>query len=638
MSQKKIRNFAIIAHIDHGKSTLADRFLEITHTLPKEKIKEQTLDRMDLERERGITIKLTPVRMIWKPNHQIPNSKYQIPNKFQNPNDQNSKRLGFGACDLELASSKQILVLNLIDTPGHVDFTYEVSRSLAAVEGAILIVDASQGIQAQTLTNLHLAKEQNLTIIPVINKIDLPGAEIERVSEEIKNLLGITKQEIILASAKEGTGVEEILGRIVEKIPSPVCQGTDPWQTKALIFDSTFNNYKGVVAFVRIFSGEIKKGDNIKFMATGKEGEALEVGFFGPDFIPTEKLETGEIGYVVAGLKEVSEAKVGDTIITQNTKNKIQNTKPLLGYKQIKPFVYASLYSTTGEPHELREALEKLKLNDASLTFEPENSPALGSGFRVGFLGLLHLDIVRERLEREFNQDLIITTPSVPYKVIKQSGVEVIIKSANDMPQPETFLEIQEPFVKLEIITPVKFLGQVMELTQDRRGVYKNLDYIDSQTALVFYEIPLAEIIIDFYDELKSISSGYASLNYEFSGYKKADLVKLDILIAGDVIPPLAMIVSKEKADLIGREVVKKLKEAIPRQQFQVALQAAVGGKILAREDIPALKKDVTAKLYGGDVTRKKKLLEKQKKGKKLLKRFGSVDIPQEAFLSILKK
>ncbi len=365
----------------------------------------------------------------------------------------------------------------------------------------------------------------------------------------------------------------------------------------------------------------------------------MEVGFFGPDFIPTEKLETGEIGYIVTGLKDISLAKVGDTVTTiDNSQLTADKVKPLVGYKQIKPFVYASLYSTTGEPHELREALEKLKLNDASLAFEPENSPALGSGFRVGFLGLLHLDIVRERLEREFNQDLIITTPSVPYKVIKQSGVEVIIKSANDMPQAGTFFEIREPMVKLEIITPTKFLGQVMKLTQDRRGVYKNLDYIDSQTALVFYETPLAEIIIDFYDELKSISSGYASLNYEFSGYKKADLIKLDILVSGEVIPSLAIIVPREKANTIGREIVKKLKESIPRQLFSVALQVAVGGKILAREDISPLRKDVTQKLYGGDVTRKRKLLEKQKKGKKRLKRFGSVDIPQEAFLAILKK
>ena len=580
--------------------------MEITNTLPKEKIKEQTLDRMDLERERGITIKLQPARMSWK---------------------------GYE--------------LNLIDTPGHVDFTYEVSRSLAAVEGTLLVVDTTQGIQAQTLTNLYLAKNQGLVIIPVLNKIDLPGAEIERVSQEIENLLKVSRGEIVLASAKEGKGISEILDKIIEKIPAPKTEkelASTPGGggTKALIFDSTFDNYKGVVAFVRIKNGSISRGDQIKFIATGKTGEALEVGYFNPDYIATPKLEEGEIGYVVTGLKSLSEAKVGDTITTTSDEAK----SSLLGYKQIKPFVYASIYSTTGEPHELREALEKLQLNDASLTFEPENSPALGSGFRVGFLGLLHLDIIRERLEREFNQDLIITTPSVPYKVIKTGGPstplgvnnEIIIKGANDMPKAGTYQEIQEPMVKLEIITPTKYLGQVMELTQGRRGEYKNLDYLDSQTALVFYEIPLAEIIVDFYDELKSISSGYASLNYELTGYKKGALVKLDILIAGDVIPPLATIVPREKAESIGREVVKKLKETIPRQQFSVALQAAVGAKVLAREDIPPLRKDVTAKLYGGDVTRKRKLLEKQKKGKRRLKRFGSVDIPQEAFMAILKK
>lgn len=590
MEISKIRNFAIIAHIDHGKSTLADRFLEITKTIAKDKIKEQTLDRMDLERERGITIKLAPARMNWK---------------------------GYE--------------LNLIDTPGHVDFTYEVSRSLAAVEGAILIVDGTQGIQAQTLTNLFLAKEQNLVIIPVINKIDLPGAEVERVSQEIEKLLEVPKQEIILASAKEGKGIEEILDKIVLKIPAPKVENKE---TKALIFDSTFDNYKGVVAFVRMKGGTINKQDKLNFMANGKVVDALETGYLNPDYVPTAKLEEGEIGYIVTGLKQVSEANVGDTITLMDNKAK----EPLPGYKQIKPFVYASLYSTTGEPHELREALEKLKLNDASLAFEPENSPALGSGFRVGFLGLLHLDIIRERLEREFNQDLIITTPSVSYKIIKEGNKENIIKGANEMPDAGTFLEIQEPMVKMEIITPVKYLGQVMELSQKRRGEYKNTDYLDPQTALVFYEIPLAEIIVDFYDELKSVSSGYASLSYEFIGYKKADLVKMDILVASDVIPPLATIVPREKADSVGRNMVKKLKESIPRQLFSVSLQAAIGAKVLAREDVPPLRKDVTAKLYGGDVTRKRKLLEKQKKGKKRLKRFGQVDIPQEAFLSILKK
>jgi len=593
MDKDKIRNFAIIAHIDHGKSTLADRFLEITNTLPKDKIKEQTLDQMDLERERGITIKLAPARMNWK---------------------------GYE--------------LNLIDTPGHVDFTYEVSRSLAAVEGAILVVDGTQGIQAQTLTNLYLASDQSLEIIPVINKVDLPGAEVDRVSQEIINLLNISKDEILLASAKEGKGITQILDKIIEKVPAP--QSSEK-QVKALIFDSNFNNYKGVVTFIRVKSGQIKKGDKICFMATGKAAEALEVGYLNPDFISTGKIEEGEIGYLVTGLKDVSEAKVGDTITVLNDDEKMSK-EALPGYKQIKPFVYASLYSTSGEPNELREALEKLKLNDASLTFEPETSPALGSGFRVGFLGLLHLDIIRERLEREFNQDLIITTPSVSYKIIMQDGSEYIINSANEMPTPGTFQEIQEPIVKLEIITPSNHMGPVMELVQSRRGDYKALDYIDSKTALIIYEIPLSEIIVDFYDELKSVSSGYASLNYEFTDFKKADLVKLDILIAGDVIPPLAVIIPREKSLYIGRGVVKKLKETIPRQLFEVSLQAAIGSKVLAREDVPPLRKDVTAKLYGGDVTRKRKLLEKQKKGKKRMKRFGKIDIPQEAFLSILKR
>lgn len=591
MEISKIRNFAIIAHIDHGKSTLADRFLEITGTIPKEKLKEQTLDRMDLERERGITIKLQPARMNWK-GHQ----------------------------------------LNLIDTPGHVDFTYEVSRSLAAVEGAILVVDGTQGIQAQTLTNLYLAMEQNLTIIPVINKIDLPSSEVDRVSQEMINLLGVEKNEIILVSAKEGTGVPEILDNIIEKIPAPKDMEEE---TKALIFDSDFNNYKGVVAFIRLKEGLIKQGDKIKFMVTGKVGEALEVGYLTPDFNKTKEIGTGEIGYIVTGLKNVSEAKVGDTITVLGKKE----AKTFLpGYKQIKPYVFASLYSTTGEPNELRDALEKLTLNDSSLTFDPENSPALGSGFRVGFLGLLHLDIIRERLEREFNQDLIITTPSVSYKIISQDKTEKIIKSANDMPNPGTFLEIHEPIVKLEIISPTDYLGPIMELAKERRGEYLGMSYIDSKTALLTYNIPLSEIIVNFYDDLKSISSGYASLNYELTGYKKGELSKMDILIAGDIIPPLSVIVPKEKATYIGRDMVKNLKDSIPKQMFEVSLQAAIGSKVLAREDIPALRKDVTAKLYGGDVTRKRKLLEKQKKGKKRMKRFGKIDIPQEAFLSILKR
>ncbi|NTU69625.1 elongation factor 4, partial [bacterium] len=486
MEIEKIRNFAIIAHIDHGKSTLSDRFLEVTETIPKNKMVEQTLDKMDLERERGITIKLQPVRMKWK---------------------------GYE--------------LNLIDTPGHVDFTYEVSRSLAAVEGALLLVDATQGIQAQTLTNLNLAKAQNLKIIPIINKIDLPGAEIERVTEEIVYLLDVHEDEIFLASGKEGTGVPEILDEIIKTIPAPTENGE---KTKALVFDSVFDPYRGVVTYVRLKGGNIKKGDKLYFMAKNKTIDAIDVGYFSPDYVSSADLSDGEIGYVITGLKDVSEAKVGDTVtIAQDQRRKSEVALP--GYKHLNPFVYASLYSTTGEPHELRESLEKLTLNDSSLTFEAELSPALGSGFRVGFLGLLHLDIIRERLEREFNQDLIITTPSVSYKIVYQGGREEIIKSAQDMPEAGTYEEAHEPISKLEIVTPTSYLGQVMELTKDHRGEYISMDYLDSETALLHYEIPLAEIITDYYDELKSVSSGYASLNYEFMGFRKANLVKLDILV-----------------------------------------------------------------------------------------------------------
>ncbi len=596
MKQELIRNFAIIAHIDHGKSTLADRFLELTKTVPQREMKDQLLDQMDLERERGITIKLQPVRMSWK--------EYE---------------------------------LNLIDTPGHVDFTYEVSRSLAAVEGAILLVDATCGIQAQTLSNLHLAKEQNLGIIPVINKIDLQGAEIDQVSQEIESVLGISKSGILLVSAKEGTGIDKVLDTIVERIPAPKGDANQPLQ--ALIFDSIFDSYRGVVAYVRIVNGSIKKGDKIRFLATEREGESLEVGYFKPKFTATNTLSAGEIGYIITGLKSVQDAKVGDTITVQSSKFKIQS---LPGYKQVKPFVFASFFTTTGEPKTLREALEKLQLNDAALSFEPETSSVLGFGFRGGFLGLLHLDIIRERLEREYNLDLIITTPSVPYKVAisdKLSAIsEILINNPSEFPDPSQIREIKEPYVKLEIITPVNYLGPVMELVQNRRGIYKEIKYLDSKTTLLTYEIPLVEILVDFYDKLKQVSSGYASLNYELIGFRPEKLVKMDFLVAGDKIEPLSVIIPEKNAHRIGRVIVKKLKEVIPRQMFEVSLQAAISGKIIAREDIPALRKDVTAKLYGGDVTRKRKLLEKQKKGKQKMKRLGKVDIPQEAFLAVLKR
>jgi GTP-binding protein LepA len=589
----KIRNFCIIAHIDHGKSTLADRLLEVTQTVSKREMKEQLLDQMDLERERGITIKLQPVRM----NYLYKGEEYQ---------------------------------LNLIDTPGHVDFTYEVSRSLAAAEGAILLVDATQGIQAQTLTNLRLAKEQNLTIIPVINKIDLPSAEIEKVTEEMVNIIGVKKEDIILTSGKDGSGTKDLLNAIIERIPGPLFEESK--SLKALIFDSVFNSYKGVIAYVRVVEGSIKKGDKLKFMATGKEIEAIEVGYFKPQLVPSLMLEEGEIGYIVTGLKTIRDAKVGDTITSAFKPAGI----PLSGYKQIKPFVFASIFVVDGEPSDLRDALEKLQLNDASLMFEPENSPALGLGFRCGFLGLLHLDIIRERLEREYDLDLIVTTPSVSYEVVKTNGEVINIHSPSEL--PDFVQSISEPFVKMEIITPSSYLGDVMELCSDSRGVYRDMSYIEENTVILTYEIPLFEIITNFYDNLKRQTSGYASYNYEFIGNIPGDLVRMDILVAGEKIDPLSIIIPREKAGYIGRPVLEKLKDIIPRQMFEVSLQAATGSKIIARETISAMRKDVTAKLYGGDYSRKRKLLEKQKAGKKRMKKIGRVDIPQEAFWSMLKK
>jgi len=594
-----IRNFCIIAHIDHGKSTLADRLLEFTGTVSKREMKEQLLDQMDLERERGITIKLQPVRMSY--------------NNYQ---------------------------LNLIDTPGHVDFTYEVSRSLAAVEGAVLLVDATQGIQAQTLTNLRLAQDQNLVIIPVINKIDLPSAEIEKVTEEMINVIGVKKEDIILASGKDGAGVEELLEAICKRIPAPEFKNST--RMRALIFDSVFNSYKGVIAYVRVKDGQIKKGDKIKFMATNKEIEALEVGYFRPQYVPTESLGEGEIGYIVTGLKSVRDAKVGDTIIkTKNNKQETINNEeimPLPGFKYIKPYVFASIFMVDGEPSELRDALEKLQLNDASLTFEPENSPALGLGYRCGFLGLLHLDIIRERLEREYDLDLLVTTPSVSYEVLQNNSEVLSINNPSELPDPAVIAEIAEPYVSLEIITPSSYLGAVMELCTDSRGLYKYMKYLEETTVVITYEIPLAEIITEFYDNLKRVTSGYASYNYDFIGNKPGDLVKLDILIAGDIVDPLSVIIPRQKAGYIGRPVLENLRKVIPKQMFEISLQAAIGSKIIARESIPALRKDVTAKLYGGDYSRKRKLLEKQKAGKKRMKKMGRVDIPQEAFFTMLKK
>ncbi len=601
--KNNIRNFAIIAHIDHGKSTLADRFLELTKTVSEKEMREQFLDQMDLERERGITIKLQPVRMSYK----MPDSKQYV--------------------------------LNLIDTPGHVDFSYEVSRSLAAVEGVILLVDATKGIQAQTLTNLNLAREQGLTIIPVVNKIDLEAADTERTKKEISSLLDIGEDDILLASAKLGKGVKEILESIIWKIPPPSGDPNKPLQ--ALVFDSHFDPYRGVVCYVRVENGVLTSGRRIKLMAQNIETESLEVGYFSPQMEPVDSLGAGEIGYVVTGLKEIDRARAGDTITLKDK----EASRPLAGYQEPQPFVFASLFSLSGSPQKLREALLKLKLNDASLYFEPQNSPVFGQGFRCGFLGLLHLEITRSRLEREYNLDLLITTPSVPYKFIRKNTThEILIKNPSELPDSSQIDKILEPRALLEIITPHKYLGRVMELLKNKRAHFKEMRYLTSrggqdasQVVLLTYEIPLAEVVVDFYDQLKSVSSGYASLNYEILDFRVSDLVRLDILVAGEKIEALTSIVPKKGASRIGRQLVEKLKKLIPRQLFAVSLQAAVGGRILAREDIPALRKDVTGHLYGGDITRKRKLWEKQKRGKKRLKKIGKVNIPQDIFIKLIK-
>ncbi|MBU1131403.1 translation elongation factor 4 [Patescibacteria group bacterium] len=586
-----IRNFCIIAHIDHGKSTLADRFLEITNTVDKRKMKDQVLDRMDLERERGITIKLQPVRMHYQ--------GYQM---------------------------------NLIDTPGHVDFTYEVSRSLAAVEAAVLLVDASQGVEAQTVANLYLALEQNLTIIPVINKIDLPAARPEKVKKELVSLLGCGEEEIIEVSAKTGKNVESVLQAIINNTPSP--EGIASDKAQALIFDSEFDEYKGVVAYVRMVSGLVKADDKIKFLATGAESEVLEVGFFNPDYQKLDKLSAGEIGYMVTGLKNLEEVRVGDTISSVK-----DQAKPLLGYKEVKPMVFAGIFCQEGdEYHELREAIEKLKLNDASLFYEPENSPALGIGFRCGFLGLLHLEIFQERLKREYNLDLVITTPSVAYKINKKDGQEIIIHSPQELPEQNLIVSVEEPFVRIDVVTPKEYIGAIMKLIQERKGEYLNIEYLEENRAILHYDIPLASVLVDFYDNLKSVSSGYASLNYEFLEYRPADVVRMDILVAEEPVEALSTIVYQQEAHQAGKRIIRALKETLPKQMFVVKLQAAVGGAVVAGDRLSAVRKDVTAKLYGGDVTRKRKLLEKQKKGKKKMMKAGKVNIPQEAFMAVLKR
>ncbi len=591
IKKSAIRNFCIIAHIDHGKSTLADRLLELTGTVEKRNMKAQLLDRMDLEREKGITIKLAPVRMEYK---------------------------GFE--------------LNLIDTPGHVDFSYEVSRSLEACEGALLVVDATQGIQAQTLANVYLAIAADLTIIPVLNKIDLPAADVERVSAEVMNLLGCSREDILEISAKTGMGVDKVLERIVKDIPEP--KPSERNETRALIFDSYYDDYRGVILYVRVFDGFIDKNASIQMMATSANGLALEVGALKPEMTAGKSLQAGEIGYIVTNLKSTREAKVGDTITLQSN----PSTAQLPGYKNVQPFVYAGFFPESNEFYqELKDAVEKLSLSDSALQFEPENSPVLGFGVRIGFLGLLHMDIVRERLEREYNLDLVVTNPSTDYQISLLNGDELDIKSAADLPDPASIKEIREPWIRGEIIVPQDYVGPVIQLISGKRGLQTNLSYVEER-ALVAFEAPLANLLTDFYDQLKSLTSGYGSFNYELDNYRAEDLVRVDFYVAGEMVSALSIMVHRSEADSIGRITVGKLKEVIPRQNFQVALQAAIGGRFIAREDISAYRKDVTTGLYGGDVSRKKKVLAKQAKGKKRMKRFGKVDIPAEAFTVMLKR
>ena len=594
MKKENIRNFSIIAHIDHGKSTLADRLLEITGAVSKREMKDQILDNMDLERERGITIKLNAVKL----NYKYKNEDY---------------------------------VINLIDTPGHVDFSYEVSRSLAACEGAILVVDAAQGIEAQTLANLYLAMEQDLTIIPVINKIDLPNADIPRVKKELMEVLGFNENDIILCSAKTGEGVQDILDAVIEKIPEPKINVED--KTRALIFDSYFDPYRGVVLLVKLVDGKIKIGDTIKMMATNSTFEVVELGVHTPKEEKYNELKSGEVGYVAASIKDISTVSVGDTITVVGR----EATEPIKGYKKMKPMVFSGIFPT--EPNryeELKEALIKLKLNDAALSFEPETSEALGFGFRIGFLGLLHMDVIITRIEREFNIGIIATSPSVVYEVTLTDGSIVNVDAPSKMPEKTKINYIKEPYIYTNIIAPSEYIGAIMELCQNKRGIYKSVDYIDATRIDVHYEIPLSEIVYDFYDRLKSTTKGYASFDYELCGYKESSLVKMDILLNGEIVDALSVIIHKDFAYQKGRAIVKKLRELIPRQMFQIPIQASIGSKVIARENISALKKNVLAKCYGGDVSRKRKLLEKQKEGKKRMKMVGTVEVPQEAFLAVL--
>ncbi len=595
--QDNIRNFCIIAHIDHGKSTLADRMLETTGVLTQREMQDQILDNMDLEREKGITIKARAVKLVYN------------------------------------AKDGKEYIFNLIDTPGHVDFNYEVSRSLAACEGAILIVDAAQGIEAQTLANTYLAVDHDLEIVPVINKIDLPSARPEEVKKEIEDIIGIEAEDAPLISAKNGINIDQVLEAVVNLVPPPKGDETEP--LKALIFDSYYDSYKGVIVYVRIRDGKLKAGQRIRFMATGTEFDVVEVGYLSPlGLIKSNELKAGEVGYIAASIKNVRDARVGDTVTLAENGAK----EPLPGYKKVNPMVYSGIYPADGAKYpDLRDALEKLQLNDASLTFEPETSLALGFGFRCGFLGLLHMEIIQERLEREYNLDLVTTAPSVIYKITKTDGTKMDIDNPANLPSPQEIEEMYEPIVEASIMVPTEFVGNIMELCQDRRGVYKDMKYIDDTRVSLNYDLPLNEIIYDFFDALKSRTKGYASFDYELKGYEKSDLVKLDILLNGDMVDALSFIVHTEKAYPRGRRIAEKLKESIPRQLFEVPIQAGIGNKIIARETVKAMRKDVLAKCYGGDITRKKKLLEKQKEGKKRMRQVGTVEVPQEAFMAVLK-
>ena len=596
IEQNHIRNFSIIAHIDHGKSTLADRLIEYTGTLSKREMEEQILDSMDLERERGITIKAQAVRSIYK------------------------------------ARNGEEYMLNFIDTPGHVDFTYEVSRALAACEGALLVIDATQGIEAQTLANVYLALDNDLEIIPVINKIDLPSADPEHVKREIEDVIGIDASDAVLCSAKTGIGIEDVLEAIVERVPAP--QGDAEAPLKALVFDSKFDAYKGVVLYIRIMQGRLRKGMKIRMMATGAEFDVTEVGYFKPGIVNVDELEEGQVGFFAASIKNVKDARVGDTVTDANNPAE----KALPGYRKATPMVYCGLYPVENSDYDnLRDALEKLQLNDASLVFEPETSTALGFGFRCGFLGLLHMDVIKERLEREYNLSLITTAPNVIYEVFRTNGDVEMVDNPSLFPNPTVIDHVEEPFVNATIIVPKDYVGAVMELSQEKRGEYDNMTYLDDTRVMIHYALPLSEIIFDYFDRLKSATRGYASLDYELSGYRYSDLVKVDILLNGEPVDALSAIVHKEFATVRGRQLVEKLRSLIPRQMFEIPVQAAIGNKVIARENVRAMRKDVLAKCYGGDISRKRKLLEKQKEGKKRMKQVGSVELPQEAFMAILK-